>query len=262
MDARLATPHDHATLSAIVMHPSVRMANAHDGAPAFDPSRYTGSDGCSFAVIVSEPPPMMDGSGIPVGCFLAFAIERGAYTVHTNLLPSCRGSRALEAAAEALEFAFVRTDAEYFTTMVPDNNPRALWFAHWMGFRDTFKRKAQWLHGSVFHDVQHLRMDVDDWIQRLTMVEVGQHFHHALVERGGHVDHPDDAVHDAYVGAAWAMAAAGRLPKGMAIYNRFARCAGYEPYRLLGESPIRIDIGDCVLRADKDDFLIEEKAHA
>lgn len=262
MNARLATVADHAIMTSIVMHPAVRMWNAHDGAPAFDPARFTGSDGNSFAVIVARPSAIVGDPELAVGCFLAFAIERGAYTVHTNMLPTCRGGAALDAAAAALELAFLGTDAEYLTTVVPEDNPRALWFAHAMGFRDSFKRRQAWLHLGHKHDVQHLRMDIDDWIQRLTMVEFGQRFHQVLQEKGAHVEHAADAVHDAYVGAAWAMTAADRIGKGMAVYNRYARSAGYQPFTIASTDPLRIDIGSCVLRAANDDFVIEEKAHA
>jgi len=256
MHARIATAAEDGLLAAICNTPEVLAWTAHDGAPPFDPTRYTASPK-SFAVIVED-------DAEPLGCFLAPALEQGAYGVHTNLLPACRGARALEAAAVAVELAFVSTDAEQLWSMVPANNRRAAWFAHAMGMRDHSRRDGVWPSGGQRHAMAFVRMDIDDWIVRGSLAEMGREFHRALVEQGGHVDHGDDPVHDAYVGAAWAMTAAGNLAKGLRIYNRWARASLYRPYQVLGEEPLRIDIGSCVLRAVGRDFAIEheETEHA
>lgn len=255
MRARLATVADNALLTSIVMHPAVRQWNELDGPRVdFDPAKYSAARN-SFAVVIE------DKLGA-VGCFLAFAIERCAYAIHTNLLPNCRGARAMDAAAAALEFAFVATDAEQLWTMVPECNPKAMWFAHAMGFRDAYKRSGVWQQDGELHAMTYMRMDIDDWVLRMSMVEMGQRFHEMLVAKGGQVDHAHDPMHDAYVGAAMAMTAAGRINKGLWLYGRWARVAGYEPYAVLSENPLRIDIGSCVLRVQNDDFIIEEPAHA
>lgn len=259
MRARLAIPADDDTLKSIVMHPSVRQWNELDGPRVdFDPSKYTGARH-SFAVVIE------DKLGA-VGCFLAFAIERCAYTIHTNLLPSCRGARATEAATAALEFAFTQTDAEQLWTMVPDSNQKALWFAHFCGFRNAYEREGVWKEGGALYAVQYLRMDIDDWVlepmHRERLAARGDLFHERLAGMGAEINHGKDAHHDAYVGAAWAMAAAGRINKGMWLYGRWARVAGYQPFAVLSEEPLRIDIGTCVLRVDDGEFVIEEPAHA
>lgn len=255
MQARLATTADDDLLKSIVMHPNVRQWNEFDGARVdFDPAKYTAARN-SFAVVIE------DKLG-PVGCFLAFAVEACAYCVHTCLLPGCRGARAVDAATEALRFAFVETDAEQLWTMVPDCNPKALWFAHAMRFRDAYKREGSWLEHGAKHDVRYLRLDLDDWVLGLSMCDLGERFHERLTALGGHVDHVYDPVHSAYVGTAWAMTAAGRLGKGMWVYGRWARVAGYQPYSVLSNDPLRIDIGSHVLRADGGTFTIEEPRHA
>lgn len=255
MRARLATVADNDLLKTIVMHPHVRQWNELDGERVdFDPAKYTAARN-SFAVVIE------DALGA-VGCFLAFAVERCAYAIHTNLLPSCRGARAMEAAAAALEFAFVATDTEQLWTMVPECNPKAMWFAHAMGFRDAYKRTGVWMEQGDLHTITYMRMDIDDWVLRLTMVDMGLRFHEMLVEKGGKVEHAHDPVHDAYVGAVMAMTAANRINKGLWLYGRWARVAGYQPFAVLSEQPLRIDIGSCVLRIENEDFTIEEPAHA
>lgn len=253
MNARAATAADNDMLRRIATHPSVMRWTAKDGQTAadFHPEHYTDGKTHSFAIVIE------DKLG-PVGFFSLFALEQHAYAVHTNLLPSCRGARAIEAGQEGLEFAFIHTDATYLTSMVPECNPQALWFAHAVGFRDTFKQEARWLSGGEMHDIQHLRMDVDEWIQRLSMCEQGQAFHEVLEQHGGHVSHGKDLVHDAYVGAAWAMTMAGRINKGFSVYGRWARSAGYLPYQVLSEDPLRIDIGEHVLRVENGSFVVEE----
>jgi hypothetical protein len=253
MKARRATPDDNAILREVVMHPALRRRNAHDGAPAFEPAAYT-AHSHSFAVIVEH-----DAGGV-AGCFLASAIEERAYGVHTNLLPTCRGAKGMEAAAAALEFAFLRTDAEQLVSMVPDSNAQALWFAHAMGFKDTYRCKEQWPQDGTRYDVQYLAMHIDEWICRLTTCELGERFHEVLRSKGAHIDHAPNHVHDAYVGAAWAMTAAGLLGKGVRVYGRWARATSFQPYVILSQAPLRIDIGTCVLRAENDEFLVEETA--
>ena len=256
MKARLATVDDHDLLKQIVMHPDVRQCNELEGEPReFQPEKYTGADGNSFSVVIE------DKLG-PVGCFTAFAIEQASYLIHTSLSNTCRGVSACAASHAALDFAFTRTDAEHLWTMVPLCKPHVLRFSRHMGFRDTFLRPDAWQEHGVKCDVQHMRMDIDDWTQRAFLAPLGERFHGVLVEKGGHVNHISDPMHDAYVGAAWAMTMGGQLHKGMRIYGRWARACGYQPYRILSVDPLRINIGNAVLRAENNDFIVEEPEHA
>jgi hypothetical protein len=251
---RIATPADDELLRSIVNHPEVARWNSSDGAPAFNPSDYT-AHAKSFAVIAEG------------GCFLAPALEQGAYAVHTNMLPTAHGAAALRAAHDALAFVFLRTDVEQLYSMVPSNNPQAGWFAQAMGFRKTFVAKDGWCQGGRWYDLQHYTMGIDDWVQRkpIILAQIGRWFHSTLEERGGAVEHAQDELHDSYVGAAYELINCGRVDKACRLYNRWARYAGYQPFEILSTDPLRIDIHDCVLRLGTTGgqayFEIEERAH-
>ena len=247
MTARIATPADDALLYSIVMHPDVRRWTACDGAADFDPRLYTAHPK-SFAVLVDS------------GCFLAPALEQGAYAVHTNILPDARGTRAIRSGQEAMSLAFLSTDAQSLMSWVPASSRHALWFAHAMGFRDTFLREKMWLWGGSRYAMQFVRLDIDDWIlQSDACRTAGEAFHCRLA---GHVEHDPDPVHDAYVGAAWMMMSAGQTAKAQQVYGRWGRAAGYQPFEVLSLDPFVIDIGTCVLRMVEGEFQIEEKMHA
>lgn len=234
MTARLASTDDNALLASIVMHPDVRKSS---GCTAFDPSNYTNHP-TNFAVVV-------DG-----GCFEAMALERGSYAVHTNFLPDARGAHALRQSRDALRLAFTRTDAESLYTKVQANNPQAATFAVLMGFKRTYE-----CGGATFY-----RLDIDDWVLNdPTNMQAGAEFHDWL---GEGVTHEQDAVHDAYVGAACLMVRAIQFEKAERIYGRWARHAGYQPFAFISADPVRLDIGSHVLRLDGTEFNIEEKEHA
>lgn len=243
MTARLATPADNALLRSIVEHPDLVPFNSEPGAK-FDPALFT-EHPTNFGVIV------------PGGCFLANCTERFSYDIHTNMLPKARGAAAMRAAREALHFAFTCTDAEVLTTKVADTNPAAAWFAHLMGFRDTFRRAGAFktlLTGPVA--LQYMRLDIDDWIVKSdTCSEFGEAFHDAL---GDDVTHTHDAVHDAYVGAAVAMIDNHRANKAERVYGRWARATGYQPFVIESHTPLTVNIGTHRLTADGARFTAEK----
>jgi hypothetical protein len=243
MSARFATPADDALLTSIAMHPDVRRWTAHDGAPDFNPTSYTAHPR-SKAIVVEG------------GFFALPCLEDRAYAVHTQFLPDVRCSDKVRRALEAQAFMFLNCDAELLVTMVPDNNPQALWFAHAMGFRDTYRRAGAWKSGGEVFGVQYLSLEIEDWILRHEPLRIlGEEFHAQL----GQPNHGHDPVHDSFVGAACALMAAGQVDKAVRIYGRWARATGYQPFVVLDDG---VDIGTHVIRADGDGFKFEEKAHA
>jgi len=241
--ARFALATDDELITSIVMHPQVRRWNAPDDAPAFDAAAYTAHPK-SFAIMVEG------------GCFLAMALEQSAYAIHTNFLPASRGAHAVHAAREALQLAFLVTDAEQLTTMVPLNNPQALRFAHSMGFRDSYRRANAWTSAGKKYDMQYLSLAIDDWIvASQECAQAGIDFHQRLEG----VDHPDDPVHDAFVGAAIEMITYRRADKAQRIYGRWARAAGYRPFEIVSHEPLCFDIGARLLRVSDEQLTTEEK---
>lgn len=237
---RLATYLDKARLEAIITDPVLRTWTAFEGAdPGCDANRYLTVP--SFAVIGDE------------GCFLAHCIGKGRYVVHTNLLPTCRGTEALRAAREALRIAFLTTDCLELVSMVPGNMPHVLAFAKLMGMRTAFTRSGIWPAAGMLWGMTFLELTIDDWIRTGVCKEKGQWFHRYL----GDNSHAEDSIHDAYVGATVEMIEANRARKAVKVYNRWAKLALYEPIEVLSEDPLRIDIKSHVLRVEGGNFNVE-----
>lgn len=78
---------------------------------------------------------------------------------------------------------------------------------------------------------------------------MGQEFHDKLEEKKAEIEghnHDDDAIHDHYVGAACLMSLAGKVDKGLMIYNSWAACAGYAPAFVVSYEPLMVDTGDAI----------------
>lgn len=240
---RLATPADVQRIEEVCNHPLIRVWTACDGAPPCSGAQYVTAP--SFSVIGEE------------GCFLAKHLDPGRYAIHTNLLPEHRGEFAVEAAKAALAVAFLQTDAMELVTFVPATIPHARLLARRMGFRFLFNRGSIWPVNGERYGMGFYSLTLDDWIASGACQAAGAAFHDRLhgelhVEAHGH-----DLIHDSYVGAAIEMIRAGNVRKGIAIYNRWARFAFYESVRIVSEAPLRIDIRQCVLRVEGDQFFME-----
>jgi hypothetical protein len=243
-DARIATPEDNALLTSIVMHPACRMWTTHDAArfQPFDPQPYTDPESPHLAVLVND------------GAFLLPFLAFGAYAVHTQFVPKGRGENAERGACALLDLMFSSTPAEQLVTMVPDNNPMALRFAHQRGFKNTYRRERCWQAGGKSLGMQYMRLDIDEWVtSTLHLRSAGQAFHEMLGPE--HVSHEEDPIHDAYVGAALAMIRAGHAKKAEWIYTRWGRAAGYEPFRLIDETTI--EVGDMRVAVDANTITLE-----
>ena len=245
---RFATYKDKALIESICNAPEIRMWTAFENAPACDADKYLAS-------------PSMVAVEEGVGCFLAKFIGYQKYVIHTNLYPSLSGKDKLRATKEALEMAFIRTGCVELQTMVPKNNMHANWFTNSVGFRKLFTRRKVWPQGGFMHDMDFYSMTIDDWIGHGECIDEGQAFHRFL-ERRGHLSHDDDILHDAYVGATIKMMENGLIKKGEAIYNTWARFAGYEPMMVVSETPLIVDIRECVIRLENGELSIEEENHA
>lgn len=239
---RLATMADKDRIEEICNDPVLRVWTAFDGAPPCEATKYLTAP--SFSVIDER------------GCFLALNLDPGRYVIHTNLVPDCRGQDAEHACDEALSVAFIKTDATELLTMVPASVPQAKVMARRMGFRHLFGRPALWPAGGVRHDVGFYGLTLSDWIARGSCADKGRWFHERMHELRAD-SHPADPVHDAFVGAAVAMIVAGNVSKAVETYNRWARFALYQPVAVVSTDPLLIDIRQCVLRVEGDQFFVE-----
>lgn len=237
---RFATLADKALIESICNHPEIRLWTACDGAPLCDAAKYLLRP--SFTVVDER------------GCFLALCIDHTRYVIHTNLLPNCRGDEAVRAAHEALTMAFIETDATELLTMVPATLPHAKSMARRMGFRHQFDRNGLWPVDGVRQAMGFYSMTLADWIAMGHLIEQGKWFHERLNHESA-VDHPDDPIHDAFVGAAVEMVRHNNIKKAIDIYNRWARFALYEQIRIAG--PGRIGFGRTIIRIEGDQFHTE-----
>lgn len=188
-------------------------------------------------------------------------IQHGMYEAHTSILPDGRGAWAVRFVRAALHHLFTRTDAVEVLTRCPTLAAKAL--AKAIGGTKEFTNPNGWiLDGkSVPADIYALR--IQDWMRTAPGLEERGHWFHERLEaeyaRHGMTDpvpHPDDDVHDRYVGAACEMFL-GDVPNKAAIfYNRFATMAGYEPVSIIDYDPLTLDIRDAVLIVRDEDFFM------
>lgn len=188
--------------------------------------------------------------------------QQGLFEAHSQYTPAGRGEWAVQCSRQVLEWIFTHTEAVEVMTRCPEGNLGAKTLAKVLGMTKQFTAQRGWImHGKeVPADVYSLT--VQDWMRTAPgLVERGQWFHERLdaeFKRHGIADasHPEDPVHDRYVGAAIAMVFAGQVLKGVSLYNRFARYCGYKPIAIASMSPPTIYIGNAVLNVGSEDFTI------
>lgn len=195
------------------------------------------------------------------GCFILIRLEPGVYEVHTNFLPEGRGQHALKAAADGFTYMFTHTDCMEILTKVPQANSAAHRFSNACGFAFEFT-SGQWEYPTGPTPMDHYAMRYWDWVKKADQLRLsGEWFHdllHAEKTRNGVTEssHPDDPAHDRYVGACVEMIKAGNVDKGIFLYNRWARFAGYSTVRVVAKSPLIIDIRDSLLLVSGDNFEV------
>ena len=186
----------------------------------------------------------------------------GIYEAHTQVLPAGRGKWTLDMVNEALKYMFTKTDALEIMTKVPKGNlgARALVRAIHGSFE--FRRENGWVVDGkpIYADI--FALSVQNWIKTApNLTEKGRWFHNKLeaeFAKVGRVDpqHPDDDVHDRYVGAAAEMILGGQTGKAIVFYNRWASMAGYAPIKVVTEHPLVLDISNALLVMRNKDFWV------
>lgn len=196
--------------------------------------------------------------------------EPGIYEIHTQFTERYRGTSAIRTVREMLSWLFIHTDAMELFTKIPRSNERALGLVRAINGKFEFSREAaHTLHSGDIVGVDYYSLGYRDWLYSpwasSFLVTRGAWFHEKLEEmkRARLVmepQHPEDPAHDINVGATVEMILAGQVDKGLTLYNRWARFAGYAEVRLLSRQPLLIDIANCVLHVDREtrDFEILE----
>jgi len=181
--------------------------------------------------------------------FIAHYLDAGMYEVHSMALPEARGRTVLLAATEAINFMFLSTPCMELLTRVVAGNVAADALAKAVGFHLEFVRPKAWNAPDGAKDCRYYAMRYPDWVKRQGwLCESGGWFHHDVL--GDDRTHEDDAAHDLHVGACVEMVRAGQARKGVILYNRWARFAGYEPVEIVADDPVTIDIKSHIIRFD------------
>lgn len=196
------------------------------------------------------------------GGMLFIQHQPGLYEIHTQVLPAGRGAWTVEMANEALHWMFTRTDAIELVSRVPKGNLGARALVKKMHGEFEFKRDKGWVINETPVSADVYSWSIQNWMRWApNLVERGHWFHKRLEKEYKKLNrrlpnHPDDEVHDRYVGAALDMLFAGNPHKGVVFYNRWAKMAGYAEIKIVTDNPLVLDIVDALLMFQGDDFWV------
>jgi hypothetical protein len=198
------------------------------------------------------------------GVMLFAHLQRGIYEAHTMVLSEGRGAWTLEFAQGCLKWMFCRTPAMELMTRCPKGNIAARALARAIHGVYQFTNPTGWTSDGQPIPADIHALTVQDWIRTAPgLNDRGTWFHERLAAefalRGRkEPQHPDDNIHDRYVGAAVEMLLGGQLDKAVIFYNRFAAMAGYVPMSIMCRDPVTLDIGNAVVvkAKGKDDFFV------
>jgi hypothetical protein len=248
-DIGLYREFDAASINAIVNDPGVRPWVAVPGQAELDLTDVL-ADRRNVLL-------MIGGGGV-----LFHQQEPGLYEAHTQFLPQVRGRNALAATRAALHWMFTRTDCMEVLTKVPAHNVAADAWARLAGGVLAFERPDAWQTESGLVAVRYYALHYNDWAKNAPgLIDRGKWFHDLLESekrRLGSVApvHSDDIAHDRHVGSAVEMIFGGQPAKGIILYNRWARFAGYALIGATSYDPLTIDIAECLIRVGADTFEV------
>lgn len=188
--------------------------------------------------------------------------EPTVYEAHTQFLPTVRGASALKSTRQAIHYMFTRTDCMELVTRVPVFNVKATFWARAAGASLDFECKNAWKNDDGAFDVKYYALRYYDWVRDNPRLMASGHWFHERLEEakkrmGATIElHDDDASHDAHVGAAIEMIFGGQVAKGIVLYNRWARLAGYATVDLISINPLIIDQKDAWVLVHDTDFEV------
>lgn len=196
------------------------------------------------------------------GAMLFHHRQPGLFEMHTMVLPEGRGDWTIAFVRGCLRWMFARTEAIELFSRVPRGNLAALALVRNFHLVYEFSNPRGWFVDDSPVPAAIYTIHVDAWVRSADgLQERGRWFHDKLkseLARFGKSEaaHPDDEVHDRYVGAACEMAMAGQPLKAVAFYNRFAAMADYRPIRIVDLSPLTVDVGTGWLIFRDGDFFM------
>jgi len=183
------------------------------------------------------------------GGYILHNLGDGLYVAHTLSLKSARGQPMADLMHEGFQFMFTTTDCLEISTLIPDGAIAAERWAKFAGFRNTFRRESFFnLNGNKVGG-QFMTMTYSDWVYKAPKLkEAGETFHSFIEENIGHPNHPDDDIHDRFVGATILGCEENNAAKVINQYNRWALLAGYQPSTIVNASPLVINIGNALIQ--------------
>jgi hypothetical protein len=189
------------------------------------------------------------------GAYILIQLQPGLYEAHSMALPEARGSAMARLMRDGFQYMFTATDCVEVTTRCPDGNPAASRWADLAGFKASFRREACFPLADQIVGCSYRSLLYRDWVLKDGRnAHEGQRFH-ALLHAVQPDNHPDDRVHDAWVGATIEGIRRGNIQKAVALFNRWAVFAGYHPAEILSETPPVVFTGDAVVS------LVDDQPH-
>lgn len=205
-----------------------------------------------------------DEQGEPQGAILFHFQEDGVYEVHTMARVLARGRPYLHAVKKALSAMFLCSGAMELYTRVPEGNDSALGLVRLIHGRHEYDLPE----GFAGLPCQYWALRWSDWLWGPggeSLEARGRWFHDRLEtqfaeQKREHTAHHDALAHDRMVGAATELVLNGVIAKGLVLYNRWARIAGFSPCSIIVQSPLVLNIGDALIQVDfaKRDFYLLE----
>jgi RimJ/RimL family protein N-acetyltransferase len=228
---------DATRINAVVNHEAVRPWVTMPGQETLD-----------LSDVVADPRNVVLMTEDGMGGIVFHQHEPGIYEAHTQFLPEARGRAALAAVHEMIDHMFVATDCMELLTRCPAGNRPAEALARAVGGVLDFERAGAWPKADGAVDVRYYAIRYHEWVRRSPgLPDVGHWFHERLEAENARLGHPDelhddDPAHDRHVGAAVSMILCGQPAKGVTLYNRWARFAGYMPVAIVQVEPLVLDI--------------------
>lgn len=233
-------------INKVVNHPAVR------------PSIHAAPGPVDLSAVVANPSHVVMED--MYGCMMFFQHVPGLYEIHTMILPEGRGAWAMDFAQQAVEYLFLRTNATEVFTRVPEGNIGAGALARACGAKHEHRTKQQFPDREFPVEIMGGR--IQDWVRFAPgLIERGQEFHCRLEEKcraaGIPVKHHEqNDWHDRHVGVAAGMVLGGQPVKAVVFYNRWAAMALAPPLNVVSAEPLVLDIHDCRLEIQGDDFKV------
>lgn len=194
------------------------------------------------------------------GGIMAIWREPGIYEIHTQFTAKYRGVSAVRTTREMVSWLFLNSPAMELQTQVPAINQAALSLVKAISGRLEFERDAAWAlpEGQVCR-IDYYTLRWADWLYSAwamgPLATRGEWFHAKLDDAkraflSPPESHPQDAAHDVNLGATIELIFNGEIEKGLTLYNRWARFAGYAEARIVSAKPLIIDQQNALILVD------------